>query len=108
MKSIDEMCEVMQASKTKEIQHKYIGVVVPGIDPENQTWNDSTPPHARPRWNWDMYDYRVKPPDQFHITFVRGSDGKLYGPPVLERPGDDSVIEFIELTPEVKAKLGLT
>lgn len=49
-KSIDEMIKVMQAYR----EGKTIEFITPGI---NDEWEEN----KNPLWNWDNFDYRVKP-----------------------------------------------
>ena len=70
-------------------------------------WQDCSYPS--PVWNWNEFDYRVKPVEP-QIIWVQTINGKLYAncgsikSPIMSGV---PVIEFIELTPEVRAKLGL-
>lgn len=55
MKSIDEMCAVMQAFKDgKKIECKFRRL-------DGDTWDVAVKPH----WNWEELDYRVKPEPKY-------------------------------------------
>jgi len=94
---------VMEAYKEgKQIQYR-ISMDGTNIIP----WTDCS--HPSPTWNWNEFDYRVKPVEP-QIIWVQTVNGKLYAncgsmksPIVSNVPA----IEFIELTPSVREKLGL-
>lgn len=55
MKTIDEMCAVMQAFKDgKKIECKFSRL-------DGDTWDETVKPH----WNWEQLDYRVKPEPKY-------------------------------------------
>ena len=102
MKTIQEMISVMQAAQEgKAIECTLLGK------------NEWSPPDAFETWawNWNEFDYRVKPESSApnHLTFIRIHDTyNFLGPYMVHLAGDKrDTVEFIELTPEIKAKLGL-
>jgi len=99
MKTIDEMLAVMQAAKEgKEIQKRYL---YPSVSMTNE-WVDF---HI-PDWNWGIYDYRVKPVEPKRVRLYVNEKGC---PSWIPNSTDKTlnISEFIELTPEVRSKLGL-
>lgn len=94
---------VMEASKTKEIERK---------DMSTGRWIG----WQCPDWNWEFFDYRVKQnPRRAMVTvaangkFIAAYNVELeMGAIKLRRETRNDLIEFIELTPEVKQKLGIT
>ena len=96
MKSTQEMIEVMQAAmEGKKVERQMLGCDVP--------WQEESPP----LWNWFVFDYRVKPVEPRQLTAVRYPSVGFCFPSLQAQPGDGDTIEFIELTPEIKSKLGL-
>lgn len=104
-KTDSEKIAVMQAAvEGKEIQHRYIGPDATGVCKINSVWMDSTPPHAAPQWYWHLYDYRVKPQEPAIVRLHVSKDGT---PWIRDPQPTGNLVEFIELTPEVRSKLGL-
>lgn len=101
MKTLDEMIAVMEASKTKEIEVR--AVTWPEVD-----WIIE---HARPLiFDWVHYDYRVKPEMKEPARVILYLVGDFWHSDIYDvaqhcPPYPSS--EFIELTPEVKEKLGI-
>jgi len=87
MKSIDEMIAVMQSARD--------GKLIESAHSEEECgnlkyWVDD----PSPTWSWANRDYRVKVVNPRKVTVVYGPDGSIES-------------EFIELTPEIRAKIGL-
>jgi len=105
-KTTDEMIAVMQAEKSgKTIQENHL---------DEADWDDVQFPCG---WNWVSYDYRVKPVEPRRI-FVPELNCGLHPNNFFTK--ENAVLsvkqdalnytgcaEFIELTPEVRTKLGL-
>lgn len=83
---------VMEASKTQKIESR--NTHRSSLGPT--CWF----PSPDPDWEWDRCDYRVKPVEPARL--YRSALGGIYCTPTGE-----VAAEFIELTPEVKSKLGL-
>ncbi len=81
---LNRKISVMEASKTQQIQFR---------EDHCGEWNDMR--EECPSWDWEHYDYRVKPVEPRRITMRPGIT-------FLEREG-----EFIELTPEIRKALNL-
>lgn len=107
MKSTDEMIAVMEASKTKIIEFS---------KPGETEWLSCLSP---PTWNWMQYDYRVKPQEPRRMFGLENNKRPLVAAyPELSTamrnfdecsmlPNFATKIEFIELTPEIRERLGL-
>lgn len=103
MKSLDEMIAVMEASKTKEIEVANLGQ------------NDWSLCRLPPCWNWTHCDYRVKAQEPRRVWVNTYSDGvmsvwsdKLGSEISVNASNFRDRSEFIELTHDVKSRLGLT
>ena len=89
--------EVMQAWPEKEIEAKY-------RLPADGSWVSYKDCASGPSWDWASFDYRIKPSEPRRV-WVQFDEG---GRPIDVLGYRWSVCpEFIELTPEVRAKLGL-
>ncbi len=108
---INEMIAVMQAfQEGKAIQSKRKPSCDMGRHVSEGDWGDD----ISPTWSWSQRDYRVKPvePKRVWISFSPGPDHSVRAT-WQRKPDIDSessamvVVEFIELTPEVRVKLNL-
>jgi len=109
MKPTKEMIEVMQAAldgKTVQVRKNAVG-----------NWGDWFN-SSQPVWDWDTQDYRVKPQEPRRIVTYFHDGGFRPGLAFcctnetnrileLKQSGRTDLVEFIELTPEIKSKLGL-
>jgi len=108
-KTLAEMISVMQAAQEgKAIQLKSSVHTGPWDD-----WCDVSTIDAL-YWNWREFNYRVKPetnnPRRVLISYGPNGDfkeGYWKNLPTVEQCIESGLVEFIELTPEIKAKLGL-
>jgi len=106
-KTLKEMIAVMQAAEEgKEIESARL----PNCDEGSTMCWDLD---RRPFWNWLHEDYRVKPaePKKIFVNWYPDGSGCFHQSlEVAKRslcPANGTTMEFIQLTPEVKAKLGL-
>jgi hypothetical protein len=99
MKTLSEMIAVMQGAKEgKVIETRKLDSILP--------WSH----FLNPLWNWQDYDYRVKPvePVEPRKCWVLNIAGISYA--YQMKPADiwgSPPVEFIELTPEIRKKLRL-
>lgn len=109
LKELDRMIGVMESSKTKLIQFRA------RAESENN-WRDFTMVGSKPSWDWKDHDYRVKPEEPRRAMVSVSDNGKYwtaYDPATEQRfieqnrVSSNKLVEFIELTPEVRTKLGL-
>mgnify|MGYP001617057742 CR=1 FL=1 len=111
MKELSEMISIMQAAKEgKEIQWRFVIRTEDG-------WDACTP--TTRMWDWFGCDYRVKPvePRRVWINFYPeyphphkigcGHESLELAQSYLEKTPGSETVEFVEVTPEVRAKLNL-
>lgn len=96
---------VMEASKTQKIQSR-------AGNGGGAVWDDC----PSPVWDWFNYDYRVKPVEPQRLVGLRYRGETVHsawcnvhraGVEFSGAPETAEKVEFIELTPSVRAKLNL-
>lgn len=94
-KALDEKIAVMQAALAgKEIEYIYAGEMSNVFEPRKWAQINRI---AGCCWNWERYDYRVKPEPRRWTLRVR-DDGTVYGwIPTLVPLSDEEVVEVVEV-----------
>lgn len=102
---LNRKIEVMEASKTQKIQSQE-------GNGGGAVWDDC----PIPVWDWFNYDYRVEPTEPQRLVGFRYRSEIVHsawhsahraGVEFSGAPETAEKVEFIELTPEIKQKLGL-